>query len=105
GATSPRETPPKRVELKEDKNHTERYPKETPCDIRIFMHDGTVHAGHCTVMKGEPSNPHSPEDLNGKFFALGSPVWSEAETRRLFDGLMRVEDIRDFRAFADGFVL
>jgi 2-methylcitrate dehydratase PrpD len=104
-ATSAVQALAKRVDLKEDKNHTERYPKETPCDIRIFMRDGTVHAGHCTVMKGEPSNPHSPEDLKGKFFALGSPVWGEAETRRLFDGLMKVDDIPDFRTFADGFVL
>jgi 2-methylcitrate dehydratase PrpD len=95
----------KRVDLQEDKGHTARYPQETPCDIRIVMRDGTVHAGHCTVMKGEPSNPHSPEDLKGKFFELGVPVWGEGETRRLFEGLMGVEEIRDFRAFADGFVL
>lgn len=95
----------KRVDLQEDKNHTARYPKETPCDIRIFMRDGTIHAGHCAVMKGEPSNPHSPEDLKGKFFALGSPVWGDGTTRTLFEGLMDIENIRDFRAFADGFVL
>jgi len=32
-------------------------------------------------------------------------VWGEAQTRRLFEGLMDVESVRDFRAFADGFAL
>src|SRR5688572_32979810 len=57
-----------RVDLQEDKAHTARYPKETPCELRIIMKDGTTHAGSCTVMKGEPSNPHSPADLQRKFF-------------------------------------
>ncbi|HEY0338708.1 MAG TPA: MmgE/PrpD family protein, partial [Burkholderiales bacterium] len=42
-----------RVDLKEDTTHTARYPTETPCDVRIVMRDGTTHAGHCAVMKGE----------------------------------------------------
>ncbi len=95
----------KRVDLQEDKGHTARYPKETPCDLRIVMRDGATYAGRCKVMRGEPSNPHRPEDLKGKFFELGTPVWGEGETRRLFEGLMEIEAIPDFRAFADGFVL
>jgi len=95
----------RRVDLQEDRSHTARYPKETPCEMRVIMRDGTSYTGQCTVMKGEPANPHSPEDLKGKFFELGVPVWEEAETRRLFEGLMGVEEIRDFRAFAEGFVL
>jgi hypothetical protein len=56
-------------------------------------------------MKGEPSNPHKPEDLQRKFFELGTPVWGESTTRKLFDGLMDVERIPDFAAFADSFAL
>jgi hypothetical protein len=52
-------------------------------------------------MKGEPSNPHSPADLQRKFFDLGTPVWGESTTRKVFDGLMDVENIEDFGAFAD----
>jgi 2-methylcitrate dehydratase PrpD len=90
-----------RVDLQEDNAHTARYPKETPCELRIIMKDGTAHAGSCTVMKGEPSNPHSPADLQGKFFDLGTPVWGESTTRKVFDRLMEVENIPDFGAFAD----
>ena len=94
-----------RVDLREDPAHTARYPKETPCDVRVVMKDGTVHEGRCTVMKGEPTNPHKPEDLQGKFFELGMPVWGEPTTKKLFEGLMDVENIDDFAAFADSFSL
>lgn len=94
-----------RVDLQEDKSHTMRYPKETPCDIRIVMNDGTVHTGHCDLMKGEPGNPHQPGQLQAKFFDLGVPVWGETQTRKLFEGLMEVESIPDFRAFAKNFAL
>jgi 2-methylcitrate dehydratase PrpD len=94
-----------RVDLQEDKSHTARYPKETPCDIRIVMCDGTVHTGRCDLMKGEPGNPHQPEQLQAKFFDLGVPVWGDAQTRRLFEGLMAIESIPDFRAFAKNLAL
>jgi hypothetical protein len=51
------------------------------------------------VTKGEPANPHKPEELIGKFFKLGVPVWGETTTRRLHEGLMHIEDIDDFGAF------
>jgi hypothetical protein len=56
-------------------------------------------------MKGEPSNPHAPEALRGKFFELGTPVWGESTTHALFDGLMNVENLSDFATFADRFSL
>lgn len=95
----------KRVDLEEDRSHTARYPKETPCDIRVVMRDGTAYAGHCVIMKGEAANPHKPEQLKAKFFDLGTSVWDAAQTRKLFEGLMEVEAIRDFRAFAKDLAL
>ncbi|HYC49096.1 MAG TPA: MmgE/PrpD family protein [Burkholderiales bacterium] len=95
----------KRVDLQEDKSHTARYPAETPCDVRIVMRNGAGYSGRCTVMKGEPTNQHSSADLKGKFFDLGTPVWGAALTQRLFDGLMNIDDVQNFRAFADDFPL
>lgn len=94
-----------RVDLREDAAHTARYPEEQICDLRIVLKNGAVHEGRCTVMKGEPANPHRPEELEGKFFDLGVPVWGEAVTRRLYEGCMDLERIADFRAFADQFAL
>ena len=90
-----------RVDLQEDKSHTARYPQETPCDVRIVMKNGDSYTGRCVVMKGEPSNPHQPEDLRRKFFELGTPVWGESTTREVFDAFMNIEHVPDFGALAD----
>jgi 2-methylcitrate dehydratase PrpD len=94
-----------RVDLKEEAAFTARYPAEQPVELRIVMRDGTVHAGRCVVTKGEPANPHKPEELTGKFFDLGTPVWGEHITRTLHADLMKLESITDFRAFADRYAL
>ena len=54
-----------------------------------------------SITKGEPTNPHTPEELTAKFFELGESVWGRAVTQTLHDGLMGLEDIGDFREFTD----
>jgi 2-methylcitrate dehydratase PrpD len=93
------------VDLKEEERHTARYPDEQPCDLRITLADGAAWEGHCTVMKGEPANPHRPQDLEAKFLGLGTPVWGKDVTQRLLEGLSGLENIPDFGAFADRFSL
>ncbi len=94
-----------RVDLQEDKTFTARYPAEQPVTVRIVMKNGDAYEGHCIVTKGEPANPHQPAELTAKFFELGTPVWGQAVTQKLYDGLMRLEDQRDFSAFAATFAL
>jgi 2-methylcitrate dehydratase PrpD len=89
-----------RVDLREEPSFTARYPQEQPVTVRIVMKHGAVHDGRCTVTKGEPANPHTPADLAGKFFELGEPIWGKPVTQQLFDRLMKIEDIGDFRVFA-----
>jgi 2-methylcitrate dehydratase PrpD len=93
------------VVLEEDVQHTARYPVEQPCDLAIALADGTTWEGHCTVMKGEPANPHRQEELERKFFDLGTPVWGKDVAQKLFDGLKNLENIPDFGTFADQFSL
>jgi 2-methylcitrate dehydratase PrpD len=94
-----------RVDLAEEPAFTARYPAEQPVTLRIVMRDGSVHEGSCIVTKGEPAKPHTAQELAGKFFDLGEPVWGKATTRELHDGLMRLEQLGEFRAFADRFAL
>jgi 2-methylcitrate dehydratase PrpD len=93
------------VDLQEDERHTARYPGEQRCDLSITLADGTTREGHCTTMKGEPANPHRPDELAAKFFELGTPVWGREVTKRLFDGIRNLENIPDFGAFATDFSL
>jgi hypothetical protein len=69
------------------------------------MRDGAIHTGNCVVTKGEPAKPHTPDQLKSKFFELGQPVWGQAVTQQLYDGLMQLENIDDFRSFADRLTL
>ncbi len=94
-----------RVDLQEDKSFTARYPAEQPVTVRIVLRGGVAYEGRCVVTKGEPTNPHQPEELTAKFFDLGEPVWGRVVTTKLYDGLMRLQAIQDFRAFADGLPL
>ena len=94
-----------RVDLREDASHTAAYPRETRCDVRIVMRDGSAYSGQCLVMKGEPTHPHKPQELEQKFFDLGTPVWGEQKTRHLLDALKDVEHIAHFREFGDAVTL
>jgi 2-methylcitrate dehydratase PrpD len=93
------------VDLQEDERYTARYPEEQPCDLRITLEDGSTWEGHCITMKGEPANPHRPDELATKFFELGMPAWGKEITNRLFDGITKLESIPDFGAFAADFSL
>jgi hypothetical protein len=64
-----------------------------------------VHEGRCTVTKGEPSKPHSPAELEAKFMQLGVPIWGEAVARRLLEGCLRLDQLRDFSRFSQDFEL
>jgi 2-methylcitrate dehydratase PrpD len=94
-----------RVEVRENKSYTGRYPAEQCCDVRIVLDDGKILEGRCIVMKGEPAKPHSPAQLDAKFMQLGAPLWGELQARRLLEGCMKLEREPDFRRFSEGFDL
>jgi len=94
-----------RVDLSEEPSFTARFPAEQPVTVRIAMKDGKAYEGRCVVTKGEPAKPHTAQELTGKFFELGEPVWGKAVTQRLHDGLMRLEEIGNFGEFAAQFDL
>ena len=94
-----------KVDLQEDKSFTARFPREQPVTVRIVMRDGAAHEGRCVITKGEAAKPHTEAELTAKFFELGEPVWGRPVTQKLYDGLMGLEEIADFRAFAASFDL
>ena len=70
-----------------------------------MLTDGRELEGRCLVMKGEPENPHSAAELEGKFMQLGAPLWGDAAARDLLAGCMALERIENFGTFADRFKL
>ena len=91
-----------RVSVEEDPTFTAAYPAQQRCIVRIRLRRGITLEGHCTVTKGEPGNPHKPSELERKFFELGTPIWGDEATKRLYRTCMTLETLSDSRAFAAG---
>ena len=94
-----------RVSVEEDPAFTAAYPAQQRCIVTLRLKRGATLEGHCTVTKGEPSNPHEPSELERKFFELGTPIWGDEATKRLYHACMTLETLPDFHAFAAGITL
>jgi len=94
-----------KVDVREEPAYTRAYPARQLCDVTIRLIDGRVFEGRCEVMKGEPANPHRPEDVEKKFFDLTIPVWGGERSRRLYDALLSLESVPDMGKFGQGFAL
>ncbi len=94
-----------RVSVEEDPAFTAAYPAQQRCIVTLRLKRGATIEGHCTVTKGEPSNPHEPSELERKFFELGTPIWGDEATKRLYHACMTLETLPDFHAFAAGITL
>ena len=42
------------------------------------LQGGAELTGRCEFMKGDPANPHRPEDVERKFFSLAGSVWGQS---------------------------
>jgi 2-methylcitrate dehydratase PrpD len=89
-----------RVQVVEEPAYTAAYPGRHLCDVVIHLRGGVALAGRCEIMKGDPGNPHRPEEVEQKFFDVTAPVWGAARARWLYDALMNLETIPDLREFS-----
>lgn len=94
-----------KVDVTEEPAYTRAYPERQLCDVIIRLKGGETLTGRCEVMKGEPANPHQPEEVEQKYFDLTTPVWGAQRARWLYDALMALEEIPDLRAFTSDIVL
>lgn len=81
-----------RVEVVEDPTFTALYPGRHRIDLVLFMTDGSRVEGRCDIMKGDPANPHRPEDVRRKFFELTAPIWGDAGADAIYDACLNLED-------------
>ena len=94
-----------KVDVSEDAGYTKAYPDQQRCDVVIYLQDGRAIRGRCEIMKGEPRNPHRPEDIEKKFYDLTVPVWGAGRAGRLYEALLALENATDLRAFGRDFAL
>jgi 2-methylcitrate dehydratase PrpD len=94
-----------KVDVTEEHAYTAAYPARQLCDVVIHLNDGRAIRGRCEIMKGEPANPHRPEEVEKKFFDLVTPVWGAERAKKLYSGLLNLEQAEDCRAFGADFAL
>lgn len=87
-----------KIDVSEDPKHEARYPYQQIADLTVYLKDGQVLTQRCEVMRGEPGKPHDPRDLERKFHELSAPAIGEPGARKLYEGLMTLERVRDVRA-------
>jgi 2-methylcitrate dehydratase len=59
------------------------FPALYRCDMEIRLKDGTVHSCRVDYPKGDPRNPLTEKDLEGKFLALTEPVLPPGRPREV----------------------
>jgi 2-methylcitrate dehydratase PrpD len=91
--------------VSEEPAYTEAYPAKQLCDVVIHLKDGRAIHGRCEIMKGEPRNPHRPEEVEKKFYDLTVPVWGAERASMLYKALLDLENTADLRAFGADFAL
>jgi 2-methylcitrate dehydratase PrpD len=91
-----------RVDMIEVPELNHNFPQEIPARLRIVLKDGTTYEGKCDMPKGERTNPHSPQEIERKFYQLATPVWGDALARRIRESSMTLEQLGSLDQFAGG---
>ncbi|MEO7083390.1 MAG: hypothetical protein ABI442_01560, partial [Gemmatimonadaceae bacterium] len=74
--------------------------------VRLTLTDGTVLAESADFPVGNPENPFSTSQLEGKFAGLVAPRWGDDAAQRTIRLVHRLKSVRDmsttFREIGDG---
>jgi 2-methylcitrate dehydratase PrpD len=69
--------------------------------LEVVLHDGRTLKAEGNGFRGAPDTPMSDDELNGKFMALSAAI-GEAKSRKLLEGLQRLEECRDVTTLFPG---
>lgn len=94
-----------KIDVSENPAYTQAYPDRQLCDVVIHLKQGRAIRGRCEIMRGEPRNPHRPDEIEKKFYDLTVPVWGAERARKLYKALLELEHAADMRAFGADFAL
>ncbi len=88
-----------RVNIEENPEYTKLYPTKQLCDMRLKLKDGTVIEEKGEYIKGENENPHSSDEMRGKFFDLTKEGWGRARAEKALDGFLAIQEVENVSAF------
>lgn len=85
----------KRVQVVEDDELSNRWPKEAACQVIIEMQNGDQLIGYCSNPYGSSLNPPSNIDLFVKFCSLTKKIFSDSQAQIIWQSLIDIDGIED----------
>jgi 2-methylcitrate dehydratase PrpD len=79
-----------RVTVSEDREMTQRLPKERPARVTVFLKNGRTVAAEVSSNRGDEASPYTQGDLRRKFIDLTSRVWPREHCHRLLDATLNL---------------
>ena len=84
-----------RVSIRAFDDLTARYPAAWPVRIRVIYRDGHTEAREANFPRGNPENPVSTAELEGKFLSVVEPRFGLSTAQRALDAARSVESCGD----------
>ena len=90
-----------RVVMVVDETLQARFPAEALAKTIVHMSDGrNFDSGVCGV-RGDPSDPLSDDEINGKFWRITAPHLAQDRAQKLFDGCWNAATLPKIETLAD----
>jgi 2-methylcitrate dehydratase PrpD len=80
-----------RIEMRVDPQYDASFPKQRAAWVEAETADGRRLTFHQTTRKGDPDDPLSDAELDGKFIELAAPVLGDASAQALLADLHALE--------------
>ncbi len=77
------------------------FPKFQPSRVTITRNGGKSYATRVNVLKGDPRDPMTEEEIAVKFTALGGDVIGKDQCKKLQGVIMNMESAENFRGLFD----
>lgn len=85
----------KRLNMEEDPQYTQEWPKTFNCRIEVTGKSGTKWSKHMRNPKGHPANPMTDTEIEEKFLKLTQETLTPKRAGSVLDLLWRLEAIKD----------
>lgn len=82
-----------RVEIKGGEHWARSFPDLRGADVTVTMKDGRQYSHTTDLAHGEPEDPATLEELQGKFMANSSIVIPADQASKIMDAIMKLEEV------------
>ena len=84
-----------KIDLLENKEFTAMLPEKRPSRVIIHLRDGRTLEETVFSSKGDPVDPYSTSELEGKFLKLSEKVLGKNRSKKVIDMVKSLDDLAD----------